>query len=230
MKARIDVLGLAEMIATLSGATDRLKQAQGGAAFRAGERMVNEVRFTYRNAAETTPSATAARTGRLRDSYGQSVTVDRAVTLEVGTIKPETASDVLTYAWTHEYGATIRPKNGKALTIPIGPMSNDRTSNMGRGYSARTASGVQRGSARDMDLFKIVVAGGKRGVGPYRSTKSGHPILFQKQGDKVVPMFMLVSQVKVPARPALQPAADKVWPSFAADLVESSRAAVMGQA
>jgi hypothetical protein len=78
------------------------------------------------------------------------------------------------YARIHEHGGTIKPKPGrKYLAIPLNP--------------AKTGSGVSRfGSPRNIAGLKF---GG--------FSKAGNIILRNVQG---VPMFVLVSQVKIPAR------------------------------
>lgn len=87
------------------------------------------------------------------------------------------------YGPTHEYGATIKPVRKQWLTIPLG--------------AVKTPAGVARGRARDFqNTF-------------FRRSKTGNLILFQKRGERIIPLFVLKKQVKIPKRPYLDPAVRK---------------------
>jgi phage gpG-like protein len=80
----------------------------------------------------------------------------------------------LPYAAIHEKGGTIRPKRAKYLTVPL--------------PAAMTKSGVVRKRAREYrDTF-------------VRKTASRSLILYQKKGNKALPLFALKKSVKIPAR------------------------------
>lgn len=88
------------------------------------------------------------------------------------------------YARIQEEGGTVRPRRGQYLAIPL--------------PGALTAAGALRG--------RFAVPGGLRNVpGLYfRRSKAGRPMLFdQKTG---LPMFVLVRQVRLPARRYLRDA------------------------
>ncbi len=94
------------------------------------------------------------------------------------------------YAAIQELGGEIKPVMKKALTIPIHPSAKNK-------------------QASDFDdLFMIK----KDGL---------HPILARKTpgGRKIIPMFLLVSKVNMPAQPYLRPAVyenlDKITEIFA---------------
>jgi hypothetical protein len=86
----------------------------------------------------------------------------------------------LPYLYTHEYGATIRPK-GKFLRIPL--------------KRAKTGAGVDRhsgGSLRHNPDFAFV---------PAKHLKGKNPLLIHKPSG--MPWYVLKRQVRVPARPTI---------------------------
>jgi len=89
----------------------------------------------------------------------------------------------LVYGPVHEFGATIRPKTKKWLTIPF------------PGGGAVTALGIGRGSARE-----------------FKNTFIANDIIFGQptgKSDKIVPLFILKKQVTIKARPFIRPAIDR---------------------
>ena len=91
----------------------------------------------------------------------------------------------LPYAKVQEYGATITPRNAMFLAIPIG--------------EALTGAGVAKFGPRDIE------ASGYDGSF-VRTGPSGNKIIYGKRGNEVVPLFVLVSSVTIPARPFARPA------------------------
>jgi hypothetical protein len=75
----------------------------------------------------------------------------------------------------HEFGATIRPKKGKYLTVPL-PAALDS-----RGVPYRR-------SARDWDNTFVA------------RSKKGNLIIFQRRGVQITPLYVLKTSVKIPAR------------------------------
>ena len=75
----------------------------------------------------------------------------------------------------HEFGATITPKKGKFLTVPL-PAALD-----GRGIPYRRR-------ARDWDNTFVA------------RSKKGNLIIFQRRGTQIVPLYVLKTSVKIPAR------------------------------
>lgn len=97
------------------------------------------------------------------------------------------AKDVV-YAATHEFGAVIRPRNAKALRIPI------------PGGPALTGAGVDRYATPLRQT-----AGGM-----FRLVKFGGRAFLMKTGRGAGMAYTLVQQVTIPARPYLRPAFDAV--------------------
>jgi hypothetical protein len=165
---------------------------------------VTYARSTFRSAASTTPTATAVRTGALRAAL--SARVDAAPRTVKGTLGY--LSGDLAYAGVQEgwpdgrAGTTIRPKNAQYLTIPL--------------PGALTASGVPRGRARDFDNTF------------FARSRGGRLILFQRQGKTIVPLFLLVKEVYVPARPALRPTMDRYVPLIIDDLTKGATQLLRG--
>jgi phage gpG-like protein len=96
------------------------------------------------------------------------------------------------YARIHEQGGVVTPKRAKALTVPL--------------PGAMTASGVVRGDARSFsDTFLL-----KR--------KGKDPVIMQRKGKNVVPLFVLKKRVKIPKRPYLRPAIEARIPSLRSEI------------
>jgi phage gpG-like protein len=90
----------------------------------------------------------------------------------------------LKYPAIHEFGGVIRPVTKQWLTIPL--------------KDAMTPAGVTRKAAPEWPDSFIA-----------RSRRTGKLILFQRKGeDKVIPLFVLVRQVEIPARHWLSGAID----------------------
>lgn len=83
-----------------------------------------------------------------------------------------TASSGTPYGALLEHGGVIKPKK-KYLTIPL--------------PAAKTAAGVTKKSAREWENTF------------FHRSKAGRLVLLQSKGKKVVPLFLLVKQVKIPA-------------------------------
>ena len=110
------------------------------------------------------------RTGAFSRSFG-SLTHGK----DVGSLRflTGTVNAEVPYAFIHEFGGTITASRTKYLTIPLA--------------AAKTASGVARGPARSFQNTFV------------RMTRAGL-IIFQKQGDSSVPLFLLRKSVDIPAR------------------------------
>ena len=117
-------------------------------------------------------AALNVRSGALARSFGALVT---------GVSFADLRATVYTdspYARLQEHGGTVRPKNAKALTIPM--------------EAALTAgAGVTRGGARSFGFTETFIG----------HDKDGNAFIFRRlEGDDVEPLFRLVPQVTVPAR------------------------------
>lgn len=89
----------------------------------------------------------------------------------------------------HEFGATIRPKKAKMLTVPL-PAALDN-----RGVPIRK-------SARDWPNTFVA------------RSKAGNLIIFQKRGTEIVPLYVLKSSVKIPPRLGMRQTLETGIPYF----------------
>lgn len=81
----------------------------------------------------------------------------------------------VSYLKTHEYGATIRPKTAKYLTIPL--------------PAALNANGTpKKKSARDWDRTFVL------------QSKAGNLLIVQRNGRSLTPLYLLKTEVKIPPR------------------------------
>lgn len=110
---------------------------------------------------------------------------------KIGTGFRLTLKSSLPYPMIHETGGVIRPVEKQWLTIPL--------------KEAQTPAGVLKKRAPEWkDTFFI------------KSKKTGLPVLMQKRGKtKIVPLFLLVKQVEIPARRWLTRAVDATTPTMA---------------
>jgi hypothetical protein len=81
----------------------------------------------------------------------------------------------LIYGSVHEYGATIRPKKAKYLTIPLPAALNPDGTPKKRG-------------ARDWDKTFVI------------RSKNGSLLIVQKVGNQIVPLYVLKTEVRIPPR------------------------------
>lgn len=99
------------------------------------------------------------------------------------------------YARIHEEGGEIKPVNVKYLTIPF--------------PAAKTKAGASRGGARSFDNTFV------------KKSKAGNLIIFQRQGQQIVPLFLLRDRpVTIPDRPYLMPALEKIQPVLVQQVAE----------
>ena len=205
--------GTLELITALKTAPARLRQVQLKQAFILGQTLVKRAQDTYRNAPQTTRTATKVRTGALRRSYTASEPTDtgRGVTFDFGVLQAGAEGKVLEYAGVQEFGATIRAKGGGYLAIPIGPWTNTPQNAAARGMSAMTGVGALRAGPRDM-------------LGLFRRGS----VLFQRTGDSIMPMFVLKKEVTIPPRPALLTSVQDVLPAWVDQFTAALDAASTG--
>ena len=209
MPTRIEILpeGFAETIAAYDGILNRFLVDAERSARAVGERAVELIQRYYRGAGETTPDRTAVRSGRLRASYTTKTARDtESVQMRLGNIKPGTSGEVLAYAAIHEFGGVIRPKRAQFLAIPL--------------PDALTPTGVARGKPRDFPNTFIARAAN-------RASHHNEAIIFQKLDDgRARPLFKLVRQVTIKARPALRPVRPLVIQELQRRVVEDFRTAM----
>lgn len=98
------------------------------------------------------------------------------------------------YAAIHEYGGVVRARPGHALTIPL--------------REAKTESGAARRSARRYMESKNVFI--------MKQDDWKFPLIMRKRGKrgKLVPLFVLMQKVTIPARPFLTPSLEKVFAPY----------------
>ena len=102
------------------------------------------------------------------------------------------AGQKLKYARAQEFGAVIRPKHARYLAIPLA--------------AAKTAAGVARFAPR-----QAAAAG-------YDSTFVSKGVIFGRQGDQAIPLFVLKRSVRIPARPFMRPALALMRPQIEAGI------------
>ena len=108
------------------------------------------------------------------------------------------------YGRIHEMGGLVSPVRRKYLAIPLD--------------AAKTKAGVARGGP--LDYADTFVA----------KTRSGKLLIMQRQGKGAVPLFALVSQVRIPARPYLAPSARAAMPRVTEILGDAYMASVESHA
>ena len=148
-------------------------------------------RFAIRKAArlerfgkQNASSRLNVRSGRLRGSISGSAMKDTRGNVVLQLQAGGRDKDV-SYARIHEEGGTIRPVNAKFLTIPI----SDKLF---------TGAGVQRyKSVRDVPDPLT-----------FAQSRKGQPLLLHEVTGEV--FYILKKQVKIPRRPYLKPAVDRV--------------------
>jgi len=148
-------------------------------------------RFAIRKAArlerfgkQNASSRLNVRSGRLRASISGSAMKDTRGNVVLQLQAGGRDKDV-SYARIHEEGGTIRPVNAKFLTIPI----SDKLF---------TGAGVQRyKSVRDVPDPLT-----------FAQSRKGQPLLLHEVTGEV--FYILKKQVKIPRRPYLKPAVDRV--------------------
>ena len=113
------------------------------------------------------------------------------------------------YAATHEFGATITPKNAKMLRIPF------------PGGPALTGAGVDR--------FATPLRATGAGLFAIQKTAGGKLVLVNTAAKGKAagrPWYVLKRSVKIPARPFLRPAVDEVAATIPAVIEKAIRKAV----
>jgi hypothetical protein len=132
----------------------------------------------------TTDKSLSSRTGQLVSSLERSVTV-----------KGQTWRSLKAYITVgfpgviHEFGATIKAKEAKYLTIPLPPALDER--------------GVPlKKSARDWENTFVA------------RTKAGNLIIFQKRATQIVPLYLLRETTTIPPRLGLRETINTGLPHF----------------
>lgn len=125
------------------------------------------------------------RSGRLRSS------ITNRVFLSGKDLAGQVGTNVV-YAKIHEIGGTLIPKNSRFLTVPLS--------------AAKTPAGVTRFSARQ-------VISNPSAYG-YQGTFFRKHILFGKKTNRITPLFVLKSSVKIPRRSYMQPALGETKPQI----------------
>lgn len=152
----------------------------------------------------TTESRLGVRSGRLRASVTAMPVVTKDDSIESGTQFGTVYGRV--HVGPSGQVTTIHPKNAQFLAIPLA--------------AAKTSSGVAKGGPRN----------GPWGETFFARTKEGKLILFGKSAyskgakmgqtkGKIVPLFLLVKQVKVKARVHVNEIVDYIAPKIVQDLL-----------
>jgi hypothetical protein len=151
------------------------------------------------------PTALHPRSGDLRNSFWYEVVPGSAaeVTARLGFIRGPSGgvqrqTNPLRYAFTHEFGATIRPVRGQYLRIPT---NNVKTP------AGRIKAAYNVDDARTIPNTIV------------RRSASGQLAIWEVSpgGRKLKALFWLVRQVTIPPRPVLKP----TWARFRPRLLEA---------
>lgn len=149
----------------------------------------------------TGPKTLSVRSGNLILSIKNSVRIEGTtfgdITGYIGAAFP---------AQVHEYGATIRPKKAKFLTVPLPPALDSR------GLPLKK-------SARDWPNTFVA------------RTKKGNLLIFQRRGTSIIPLYVLRTQVYIPPRLGMQETLNTGLPYFvdrAADQIVKAMLAEVG--
>lgn len=207
----MQVTGLDTLRARLGQAAQQVPQVAKRVLFTRLTEAVTYAKTTYLTGG-TTSTRLGVRSGALRASFGFQMHAEGGqVGARIGYILPQVTpggGDPLIYARIHEgwpdgrSSTRITPVRSQYLTIPLD--------------AAKTPAGVARGRARDFpDTF-------------FGRSRRGQLFLFQKQGKEIVPLFLLVKEVVIPARPALRPTLERFIPLIVADLGKGLAEAVRG--
>lgn len=151
------------------------------------------------------PGGTGAKT-LSRRSGGLVASITRSVRVEGSTF-----GDIRGYigaafpAHVHEYGATIKPKKAKFLTVPL--------------PAALDSSGIPlRRSAREWQNTFVA------------KTKRGNLVIFQKRGTQIVPLYVLRTQVTIPPRLGMQETLNAGLPYFVDKVSDQMVKAMLSEA
>jgi len=156
------------------------------------------------------------RTGRLSQSIAGKIepgTTSDAVKLTLSAGGRVAAGGDVKYAATHEFGATITPKNAKMLRIPF------------PGGPALTGAGVDRFAtplrATAAGQFTLAGWGNRMYLISTNRAQTG-----RGKNARMGPWYILKQSVKIPARPFLRPAFDEVAATIPAVIEKAIRKAV----
>jgi hypothetical protein len=199
----LEVRGLAEVQARFGRAHQLIPQTLGRVLYRDLNDAVTHAKTRYLSGG-TTADRLAVRSGALRNSFGSRIEIGQSwedVKAIIGYILPQATlggGDALVYARVHEgwpdgrSSTTIKPSSAHYLTIPLD--------------AAKTAAGVACGRARDFPNTFV------------QRSKRGQLFIFQRTATGIQPLFLLVPEVVVPARPALRPTMALFLPRIAEHL------------
>jgi hypothetical protein len=131
------------------------------------------------------------RSGAMINSIINSVTVSGTT---FATVEGSVGGSAI--AGVHEFGATIKPKSAKYLTVPL-PAALD-----GKGVPKKQ-------SAREWDNTFVA------------QSKAGNLIIFRRRGSQVVPLYVLKSSVTIPPRLGMRKTLDAGVPYFVERAMDS---------
>lgn len=180
----LTITGLTQAQARTSAAASRIPQTLAGIMRDQLGQAVTYGRARYLTGG-TTADRLASRTGTLRAAFDATVTVEgSSVVGQLGYLHNPPPWASVHEGWPDgRTSTTIRPSHAQYLAIPL------------------TATARTAGSPRDYrgTLFAA------------RSTR-GNLLLFERVGKTIQPVYLLRSEVIVPARPAVRPTAAWVTP------------------
>ncbi len=153
----------------------RIERNTRAAVARSGIIVQREIKLQLSTSAS--PSAPGSPPGAVTGTLRRSVQVDVS-----GLTRPNPSVRVgpgVPYARIHELGGVIVPKRARALAVPIGA-------------AGRAAARSARGSIRSLDLILV-------------RRRGKPPLLARKTGERLQPLFVLLSSVTLPPRPYMVP-------------------------
>lgn len=195
------VTGLNETIQTLKAAPSRIPQTIASIVRRRLEEAVQYGRTRYLTGG-TTSDRLAARTGRLRSSFAYTLSQQGTTTYgRLGYLNnPPSWASVHEGAPDGRTSTTIRPRRAQYLAIPL------------------TDEARQVGSPRQYPEALFA-----------RRSRRGNLLLFQRQGNTITPIYLLASEVVIPARPAVRPTVERYTPLIRDDIDAAIRRLLLGR-
>jgi len=188
------------------------------------ERGVGIIQRKYRSApgGKPTATATAVQQGFLRASYSQRTKPEGlgAVVGEIGLMRTKAHARALVYGAIHESDTATVVKSNRTIT------RRDGTS--GPGYLAIPLDAARRFKTRNaLGLAKPPREWPNTFVA---KSKRGNLIIFQEQGDRIVPLFVLKQKVTIPPRPGIKPVMRQREPIILQRIVNDSAKVLAGVA
>lgn len=198
------VRGLEAFARVMDGATEKIPKVLKAHLLKYLQSVANALAEKHGKAwpGGTTPTTLSARSGKAVQEIKKSV---RVTGDSLDTLRGMIGSGDAFYLKIHETGGVIKAKNVKYLTIPL--------------PAALNSNGTpKKPSARDWDNTFVA------------KSKKGNLIIFQKVGSKIIPLYVLKTSVKIPARLGMEKALRGGIPYFVDTTVAAMLKEIMADA